>query len=206
LCWHPNIPHISVLLCFHTITSMNIGILLNNKIKLCLNNSNRTKLGFRCFRFTPARLCSVHFKYFHSIFHRSTNSGNVSTENFEYDSGYSDSYFTCSHSLPTVRIRPYVVLKSTKSVYCSLKVTTSLHAQILPLDACRLRRGSAAARFLGLRVRILLGTGMFVSCECCVLSGTSYATGRSPNQTSPTECVRVSLSVIKSNNNPLHLQ
>jgi len=34
-----------------------------------------------------------------------------------------------------------------------------------------LKRGSAAARFLGLRVRIQPGTWMFVPCECCVLSG-----------------------------------
>ena len=34
-----------------------------------------------------------------------------------------------------------------------------------------LRRGSAAARLLGLRVRILPGAWMSVCCECCVLSG-----------------------------------
>ena len=34
-----------------------------------------------------------------------------------------------------------------------------------------LRRGSAAARLLGLRVRIPPGAWMFVCCECCVLSG-----------------------------------
>ena len=36
---------------------------------------------------------------------------------------------------------------------------------------CGLRRGSAAARLLGLRVRIPPGASMSVSCECCVLSG-----------------------------------
>jgi hypothetical protein len=47
---------------------------------------------------------------------------------------------------------------------------------------------------------------MSVSCECRVLSGTVSATGRSLVQRSPTERVCVSLSVIRCNNNPLHLQ
>jgi hypothetical protein len=34
-----------------------------------------------------------------------------------------------------------------------------------------LRRGSAAARLLGLGFRILPGTWMSVSCDCCVLPG-----------------------------------
>jgi hypothetical protein len=37
--------------------------------------------------------------------------------------------------------------------------------------SCGLRRGTAAARLLGLRVRIPPGAWMSVSCECCVLSG-----------------------------------
>jgi hypothetical protein len=36
---------------------------------------------------------------------------------------------------------------------------------------CVLRRGSAAARLLGLWVRISPRAWMSVSCECCVLSG-----------------------------------
>jgi hypothetical protein len=36
---------------------------------------------------------------------------------------------------------------------------------------CGLRRGSAAARLLGLRARIPRGAWMSVSFECCVLSG-----------------------------------
>jgi hypothetical protein len=36
---------------------------------------------------------------------------------------------------------------------------------------CGLRRWSAAARLLGLWVRIPPGAWMSVSCECCVLSG-----------------------------------
>jgi hypothetical protein len=43
-----------------------------------------------------------------------------------------------------------------------------------------LRRGSAAARLLGLRVRIPPGAWMFVSCECCVLSGRGLCVGLIP--------------------------
>jgi hypothetical protein len=37
-----------------------------------------------------------------------------------------------------------------------------------------LRRGSAAARLLGLQVRIPPVAWMFVLCECCVLSGRGF--------------------------------
>jgi hypothetical protein len=40
-----------------------------------------------------------------------------------------------------------------------------------------LKRGSAAARLLGLWVRILLGAWISVSCECCVLSGRGLCDG-----------------------------
>jgi hypothetical protein len=40
-----------------------------------------------------------------------------------------------------------------------------------------LRRGSAATRMLGLRVRIPPLTRMFVCCECCVLSGRGLCYG-----------------------------
>jgi len=39
------------------------------------------------------------------------------------------------------------------------------------------RHGSAAARLLGLWVRILPGVWMFVCCECCVLSGIGLCVG-----------------------------
>ena len=51
------------------------------------------------------------------------------------------------------------------------------------LPACRsqwlrcLRRGSAAARLLGLRVRILPESWLYVSCECYVFSGRSLCDG-----------------------------
>ena len=48
-----------------------------------------------------------------------------------------------------------------------------------------LRRGSAAARFLGLRARISPAVLKFVSCECCVLSGRGLCVGLI---TCPTEC------------------
>ena len=40
-----------------------------------------------------------------------------------------------------------------------------------------LSRGPAAARFLGLRFRIPPGKWIFVSCECCVLSGRGLCVG-----------------------------
>jgi hypothetical protein len=65
-----------------------------------------------------------------------------------------------------------------------------------------LRRGSAAACLLGLRVRIPVRTWMSVSCECCVLSGRGLC---DELITRPEEsyrvCLCVTLSVIRCNNN-----
>jgi hypothetical protein len=52
----------------------------------------------------------------------------------------------------------------------------------------RLRRGSAAARLLGLRVRILPGACMSVPCECVCCQVWVSASGRSLVQRSLTEC------------------
>ena len=54
-----------------------------------------------------------------------------------------------------------------------------------------LRRKSAAFRLLGLRVRILPRAWMFVSCECCVLSGRGICDGPIPRPESPNDCVCV---------------
>jgi hypothetical protein len=51
-----------------------------------------------------------------------------------------------------------------------------------------LRRGSKAARLLGLLVRIPPGARMSVSCECCVLSGRGLCDGPMPH---PEEFYRV---------------
>ena len=51
-----------------------------------------------------------------------------------------------------------------------------------------LRRGYAAVRLLGLRVRFPLTVYMSVSCECCLLSDRGLCDGRSFVQRSPTEC------------------
>jgi hypothetical protein len=51
-----------------------------------------------------------------------------------------------------------------------------------------LRRGSAAVRLLGLWFRIPPGAWMFVSCECCVLSGRGSCDGPIPR---PGEFYRV---------------
>ena len=68
-----------------------------------------------------------------------------------------------------------------------------------------LRRGSAAARLLGLRVRFLLGAWLFVFCECCVFSGRGFCDGPIPR---PKDSYRVcvSLSMIRCNSNPVYLQ
>ena len=76
---------------------------------------------------------------------------------------------------------------------------------------CPLRRGSAAARWLGLRVLIPPGTCLSVVRGVCCQVGV-FKMGRSLAQRSPTEslclcvCVCVSLRVIRCNNNSLHLQ
>jgi hypothetical protein len=51
-----------------------------------------------------------------------------------------------------------------------------------------LRRGSAAVRLLGLRVRIPLEAWMSVCCECCALSGRGLCVGLVPR---PEESYRV---------------
>jgi hypothetical protein len=51
-----------------------------------------------------------------------------------------------------------------------------------------IRHRTVATSFLGLRVRIFPGARMFVSCECCVLSGTDLCDGPIPR---PGETYRV---------------
>jgi len=46
---------------------------------------------------------------------------------------------------------------------------------------CGLRRWSAAARLLGLQVRLPPGAFMSVCCECCVLSGRVCCVGLIPH-------------------------
>jgi hypothetical protein len=53
---------------------------------------------------------------------------------------------------------------------------------------CGLRRGSAAARLLGLWVRVPPRAWVSVSCECCVLSGRGLCDGLIPR---PEESYRV---------------
>jgi hypothetical protein len=55
------------------------------------------------------------------------------------------------------------------------------------------RRGSEAARLLGLRVRIPLGARMSISFECCGLSGRCLCVGliTRPEETYRLWCVRV---------------
>jgi hypothetical protein len=67
------------------------------------------------------------------------------------------------------------------------------------------RSKSAAASLLGLRVCIKPAAWMSLYCECCVLSGRDLCDGPIPR---PEESYRVciSLSAIRCNGNPLHLQ
>jgi len=71
-----------------------------------------------------------------------------------------------------------------------------------------LRRGSAAARLLGLWVLIppgVIDASLF--CKCCVLSGGGLCDGQITRpEESHRVCVCVSLSVIRCDSNPLHLQ
>ena len=55
--------------------------------------------------------------------------------------------------------------------YCRIIFSLNMYAVSRPQWSRGLRRGSAAARLLGLWVRILPGPRISVSCECCVLSG-----------------------------------
>jgi hypothetical protein len=67
-----------------------------------------------------------------------------------------------------------------------------------------LRRGSAAARLLGLRVRIPPRTWMFFCYKCCVLSGRGLCYGPIPR---PEESYRLWPFIVcdQMNNNPQHL-
>ena len=69
-----------------------------------------------------------------------------------------------------------------------------------------LRRMSAAARLLRLRVRILPGAWKFVSCECCALCRWRPLRWAHPSSREVLQCVCFSSSVIRCNNTPLHLQ
>ena len=66
------------------------------------------------------------------------------------------------------------------AVYSLFPPGMTTHSKIaLFISECtgRLRSGSAAAHLLGLWVRIPPGAWMFVSCECCVLSGRGMCIG-----------------------------
>jgi hypothetical protein len=71
--------------------------------------------------------------------------------------------------------------------------------------AARSRRRSVAASLLGLQVRNPPGAFMSeVSVVCCQADVSAMC--RSLVQRSPTDCVCVSLNVVRCNSNPQHLQ
>jgi hypothetical protein len=66
----------------------------------------------------------------------------------------------------------HVLLNKYEDYFLSIFLLSRGYKLILLIQWLRgLRRGSAATRLLGLRVRIPPGGWMSVSCDCCVLSG-----------------------------------
>ena len=65
-------------------------------------------------------------------------------------------------------------------VYKSGNITREIQERRRTQWSRGLRRKSAAFSLLGLRVRILPRVWMFVSCECCVLSGRDICDGPNP--------------------------
>jgi hypothetical protein len=82
--------------------------------------------------------------------------------------------------------------------YCVTQISKRISQSRWP---CGLRCGSAAARFLGLPVRIPSEAWMSVSCECCAFGGRGLGDRSIPR---PRESYR--LCVIRWNNKSLHLQ
>jgi len=68
------------------------------------------------------------------------------------------------------------------------------------------RRGSFAARLLGLRVRVPPRTWMFVCCEFFALSDIGLCDGPIVRQEESYRVCRCLVGVIRRNNNALHLQ
>ena len=72
----------------------------------------------------------------------------------------------------------------------------------------RSRRGSTAARLLGLRVRNPAGTRMSICCECCVLSGRGLCDGPITRKEESEEvcvCVCVCVCVSESDLGTSHM-
>jgi hypothetical protein len=83
--------------------------------------------------------------------------------------------------LPPVSIIPPILHTHISFIYhrrCIILATNSSFSR--SQWPCGLRRGSAAARLLGLWVRIPPGAWMSVCCECCVLSGRGLCVGLVP--------------------------
>jgi hypothetical protein len=94
---------------------------------------------------------------------------------------------------PSVRVLFASVLTYLQTARCSLFLGRN-HLQFWIENLATRPRGirhmTVAARFLRLRVRIFPGARMFVSCDCCVLSGTDLCDGPIPR---PGESYRVRL-------------
>ena len=96
-------------------------------------------------------------------------------------------------NLDALSLRPPYAFMMSRSTWITaflLVASNFIIVMFLPLRfqwPISLRRVPAATHLLGLRVRILPGTGMSVSCECCVLSGedVSARTGHSSGRLLP---------------------
>jgi hypothetical protein len=81
--------------------------------------------------------------------------------------------FICSD---TEVMLPDIMVLRTSSVGKKIFITNKENMTPLPV-VTRSKAWTTAARLLGLWVRILPETWMFVSCECCVLSGRGLYVG-----------------------------
>jgi hypothetical protein len=82
---------------------------------------------------------------------------------------------------------------SVNFIFVTLRSTFNFKIILYSLYVQFVRHGSAAARLLGMQVRISPGAWMSVSCECCVLSGRDLCVGliTSPDETYRVWCVWV---------------
>jgi len=101
---------------------------------------------------------------------------------------------------PTILYLPCIVIGTRKRLYSERKwvITIVTSRSSWPRG---LRRRSAVARLLGLRVRIPPVAWMYFSCEYCCCTGRGFCVRP---RGCVCVCVCVLLSVIKHNSNPLH--
>jgi hypothetical protein len=104
-----------------------------------------------------------------------------------------------------------VVNKVTQTFFLSIDIvpcqhhSASTHIVFTYQRCCDLKRGSTAARLLGLRVRIPPGACIYVACECCVLSNRGLCVGpiTRPEESYRAWCINLAIDcVVKRNISP----